>query len=143
MSDPTKDEEVAERDREAREGRSGAAAGPLNIEPATGVWPLYPSGTNVVEVAAAGGETADVRAARQMDGGEAHDPVTGELLSGDKRSAKRGDDDDDDGDFDPGDNNVDDVLSYVDKNPDQKAKVLKAEKAGKNRTTLVSQLEAR
>jgi hypothetical protein len=43
--------------------------------------------------------------------------------------------------YDPGDDTVDDVKAYVDANPDQRAAVLKAEKAGKNRTTLVDWLQ--
>jgi hypothetical protein len=39
------------------------------------------------------------------------------------------------------DSNVEDVLDYVDKNPDVKDEVLAAEKAGKNRTGIVSKLE--
>ena len=35
--------------------------------------------------------------------------------------------------FDPGDHTVDEVLAYMDENPDQKDAVLKAEKAGKGR----------
>jgi hypothetical protein len=42
--------------------------------------------------------------------------------------------------YDPGDDTVADVQAYVDANPDQRAAVLKAEKAGKNRTTLVDWL---
>lgn len=44
--------------------------------------------------------------------------------------------------YDPGKSTVEDVLKYVEENPDQKAAVLQAEKDGKNRSTLVSQLEA-
>ena len=43
--------------------------------------------------------------------------------------------------FDPGDHTVAEVEEYVAANPDQQAAVLKAEKAGKNRTTLVDSLE--
>jgi hypothetical protein len=56
-------------------------------------------------------------------------------------SARRADGEDDG--YDPGEDNVDDVLAYVDENPDEADRVLAAEKAGKNRTTVVSQLEAR
>jgi hypothetical protein len=56
--------------------------------------------------------------------------------------ARRAAADDDDG-YDPGADTVDDVLAYVDKHPDEADRVLAAEKAGKNRTTVVSQLEAR
>lgn len=45
------------------------------------------------------------------------------------------------GAFDPGEHTVDDVLAYVDAHPDQRPAVLAAEQAGKDRTTLVSQLE--
>ena len=43
--------------------------------------------------------------------------------------------------FDPADHTVAEVEEYVDANPDQQAAVLDAEKAGKNRTTLVEPLE--
>jgi hypothetical protein len=45
--------------------------------------------------------------------------------------------------FDPGNNNVGDVIAYVDAHPDQLDAVLAAEKAGQNRVTLVQQLETR
>jgi hypothetical protein len=45
------------------------------------------------------------------------------------------------GGYDPGEDTVDDVKAYVEANPDQLQAVLKAEKAGKNRATLVSWLE--
>ena len=57
--------------------------------------------------------------------------------------ARRAAADDDDEGYDPGDDSVDAVLAYVDENPNEADRVLAAEKAGKNRTTLVSQLEAR
>jgi hypothetical protein len=44
--------------------------------------------------------------------------------------------------FDPGDNTVAAVQDYGDDNPDQRDAVLEAEKAGKNRTTLIDWLEA-
>ena len=43
----------------------------------------------------------------------------------------------DDGTFDPGSVTIDEVKAYVDANPNERDAVLKAEKAGKNRTTLV------
>ena len=43
--------------------------------------------------------------------------------------------------FDPGEHTVADVLAYVAEYPDSRAGVLDAEKAGKNRVTLVEQLE--
>jgi hypothetical protein len=50
----------------------------------------------------------------------------------------------DDGDvFDPGAHTVADVEAYVDENPDELDAVLAAEKAGKNRVTLVEALEDR
>jgi hypothetical protein len=45
------------------------------------------------------------------------------------------------GGYDPGAETVADVQAYVEANPDQRASVLAAEKAGKNRATLVSWLE--
>lgn len=47
-----------------------------------------------------------------------------------------------DDNYDPSEHTVDEVQAYVADNPDQKDAVLKAEKAGKNRTTLVSALES-
>lgn len=43
--------------------------------------------------------------------------------------------------YDPSDYHVDEVLAYVEANPDQKDAVLQAEKDGKGRTTLISALE--
>ena len=43
--------------------------------------------------------------------------------------------------FDPSDHNVDEVKAYVADNPDEVGAVLAAEKAGKNRSTLVEALE--
>lgn len=43
--------------------------------------------------------------------------------------------------YDPGDDVVADVQAYVEANPDQRATVFEAEKAGKNRTTLVDWLQ--
>lgn len=43
--------------------------------------------------------------------------------------------------FDPGEHTVADVIAYVAEFPDSRAAVLDAEKAGKNRVTLVEQLE--
>lgn len=43
--------------------------------------------------------------------------------------------------FDPNDHKVDEVKAYVNEHPDDAARVLEAEKAGQNRTTLVSSLE--
>ena len=43
--------------------------------------------------------------------------------------------------FDPGEHTAADVVAYVEANPGERAAVLKAEKAGKNRTTLVNRLE--
>lgn len=43
--------------------------------------------------------------------------------------------------FDPADHNVDDVVKYVEANPDQRDAVVEAEKSGKNRSTLLTQLE--
>lgn len=44
--------------------------------------------------------------------------------------------------FDPADHTVAEVEEHVAANPDQRAAVLKAERKGKNRTTLVDSLEA-
>lgn len=44
--------------------------------------------------------------------------------------------------YDPGDHNVDDVLEHVEKHPDERKAVLKAEKAGQARKTLIEGLEA-
>lgn len=46
----------------------------------------------------------------------------------------------DPGGYDPGDDTVADVQAYVEANPDQRSTVLAAEKAGKNRSTLVDWL---
>jgi len=43
--------------------------------------------------------------------------------------------------YDPADHTVEEVLAYVGQNPNSKQAVLKAEKAGQNRVTLVEQLE--
>jgi hypothetical protein len=43
--------------------------------------------------------------------------------------------------YDPGAETVADVQAYVEANPDQREAVLAAEKAGKNRSTLVTWLE--
>jgi hypothetical protein len=53
-----------------------------------------------------------------------------------------GDDDEEDV-FDPGAHTVAEVEAYVDDNPDEVDAVLAAEKAGKNRVTLVEALEDR
>jgi hypothetical protein len=45
--------------------------------------------------------------------------------------------------FDPNDYTIDEVLAYVDDNPDELDAVIAAEKAGKSRVTLLSQLESR
>ncbi len=45
--------------------------------------------------------------------------------------------------FDPSDHNIDDVESYVEANPDELDAVLAAERAGKDRSTLIEWLEAR
>jgi hypothetical protein len=45
--------------------------------------------------------------------------------------------------FDPADHTVGDVEAYVDEHPDELGAVLDAERAGKNRVTLVEALEAR
>ena len=44
--------------------------------------------------------------------------------------------------FDPGDHTVDDVVEYATAHPDEVDEIYEAETAGKNRSTLVSQLEA-
>jgi hypothetical protein len=44
--------------------------------------------------------------------------------------------------YDPADYTVGDVLKYVEDNPDLREDVLAAEKAGKNRSTLVAALQA-
>jgi hypothetical protein len=44
--------------------------------------------------------------------------------------------------YNPGDHTVAEVKEYVEENPAQASEVLEAEKAGQNRTTLVSHLEA-
>ena len=41
-------------------------------------------------------------------------------------------------DFDPGDHTVAEVEAYLDEHPDEIDRVLEAERAGKNRTTLLS-----
>lgn len=43
--------------------------------------------------------------------------------------------------FDPAENSVEDVLSYLDDNPDQTEFVLERERAGKARATLLSKKE--
>ena len=43
--------------------------------------------------------------------------------------------------FDPSDHNLDEVHAHLEKNPSEAQAVLDAEKAGKNRSTLVSELE--
>jgi hypothetical protein len=45
-------------------------------------------------------------------------------------------------DFDPSDHTVPEVEDYVDQHPDEAGAILDAERAGKNRTTLVTFLEA-
>jgi hypothetical protein len=109
---------------------------PAKDEP---VGPLFPSGTNTVEAGQAG--ALDV-SGQPVDYGDEAAPSRAAAL-------KSGTDDDDElaiapgSGYDPTDNTVDDVLAYVDKHPDEADRVLAAEKAGKNRTTLVGQLEAR
>ena len=44
--------------------------------------------------------------------------------------------------YDPAEQTVADVQAHVEQNPDQRAAVLKAERKGKNRSTLVDWLEA-
>ena len=44
--------------------------------------------------------------------------------------------------YDPGDHTVDEVKIYADENPEEAQSLLDAERAGKDRTTLVSYLEA-
>lgn len=43
--------------------------------------------------------------------------------------------------YDPGRHKVDEVLDYAEDHPDEIARLIEAERAGKNRSTLVSQLE--
>lgn len=43
--------------------------------------------------------------------------------------------------FDPSEHNIDDVNAYLEENPNDLQRVLDAEKAGKNRSSLVSALE--
>lgn len=43
--------------------------------------------------------------------------------------------------FNPAENNIDEVKAHVQENPQDLQKVLEAEKAGKNRSTLVEHLE--
>lgn len=45
--------------------------------------------------------------------------------------------------YDPAAHTVSEVLAYVDENPDETQRVLDAEQGGKNRSTLVSELEER
>lgn len=45
--------------------------------------------------------------------------------------------------FDPNDHTIDEVHQHLEENPHDLAAVLSAEQAGKNRTTLVADLEAR
>lgn len=47
---------------------------------------------------------------------------------------------DDDEQFDPGDFTVDEVIAYVEANPDEADAILEAEAAGKNRSTLIAAL---
>lgn len=42
--------------------------------------------------------------------------------------------------FDPGDHKVDDVLAFVEANPDQRDRIFDAEQAGKGRTSLLTAL---
>ena len=44
--------------------------------------------------------------------------------------------------FDPGAHTIAEVLAFVDENPDQVREMIDAEEAGKNRSTLITQLEA-
>jgi hypothetical protein len=97
--------------------------GPAPLQTASGVGPNFPSGTNTVEAAAVLGEQPE----QQMGSRRAEEDSRGEIGSG----------------YDPSDDTIDDVLAYVKKNPNEADRVLAAEKAGKNRSTLVSQLEAR
>lgn len=46
-------------------------------------------------------------------------------------------------DFNPSEHNIDDVNAHLEQNPSELQAVLDAEKAGKNRPTLVSSLEDR
>ncbi len=45
------------------------------------------------------------------------------------------------GGFDPSAHSINEVLAYVEENPDQKEAVLEQERAGKNRSTLIAKLE--
>lgn len=67
-------------------------------------------------------------------------------VSGKSSSRSESQDSGDSGDsgseeYDPSNDNIDDVLKHVEKNPDQRDAVIKAEEAGKNRSTLLSKLK--
>lgn len=104
------------------------------------VGPYFPSGMNTVEAALAGATSgmseADIarlkgeEAPAAAEGSE--DAESGEADAGADEEA-----------FDPGDYTIDQVLAYVDANPDEVDSVLAAEEAGKARSTLITQLEAR
>lgn len=126
MSNTTEEQAVEETEAPERKQsvRNMAADSELKVGP------FFPSGMNSVE-AAISGATADMRdedvAALQGDGGSEQ----GQISTGSGSS------------YDPGTETIDGVLAYVDKNPDQRDSVLEAERAGKNRTTLINQLESR
>lgn len=114
----TTEEQTVEEAPERRTVRNMAADQDLKIGP------FFPSGMNAVEAAASGATMA-------VEDTSAGESQQGEIGSGGGSS------------YDPSTETIDGVLAYVDKNPDQRESVLEAERSGKNRTTLINQLESR
>jgi hypothetical protein len=109
--------------------------------------PHFPSGMNTVEAALAGATAgmSEAEIAKVKGEAPAVDPLTGSRAIGPSGTAEgevpeapaEGEE------FDPGGYTIDQVLAYVDANPDEVDSVLAAEEAGKARSTLITQLEAR
>jgi len=99
----------------------------LMDETGDAVGPFFPSGMNTVEAAKAGAELSPDATIRKPGAAAGEQAAEGHEV--------------DDEAFDPGAYTVDDVLDYVSDNPDERDDVLAAEREGKNRTTLINQLE--
>jgi hypothetical protein len=112
------------------------------------IGPHFPSGMSTVEAALAGATAgmsdADIAKVR----GEAGpgDPIGGPAIGPSGTAVGEGEVPEapaEGEEFDPSGYTIDQVLAYVDANPDEVDSVLAAEEAGKARSTLITQLEAR
>ena len=111
----------------------------------TDLGPHFPSGMNTVEAALAGATAgmSDAEIAQVKGEAAPSDPIAGPSATAEGEAAPGEADAGAEEAFDPGDYTIDQVLAYVDANPDEVDSVLAAEEAGKARSTLITQLEAR